>query len=179
MSSTVSVIVAIALLAVLLIGITASRYAIKNNFMRTRLVMSAFFAYIVLTLSISFWAYSSLTLPFAIPGLLLGMLLGYFIGVRTERQKLTMQGIERYIERFAHIEPEDVKNLSWWTVVNYYSIMGALVLINLVGFTNVILRGSPLFIIITSTLGAVLIGSILPYLAHLWSFRFTRLDGQG
>ena len=106
---------------------------------------------------------------------MLGMLLGYFIGVRTERQKIMMQGIERYMERFARIENSDIKKMTWWSFVNFYSVMCGLVLINLVGFTNVILRGSPLFIIITTSVGAALIGSILPYLAHLWTLPLARL----
>lgn len=136
--------------------------------------MSALFLFIVLTLSISFWPSAPITLPYTIPALLIGMGLGYFIGVRTERQKLMMNGIEHYMERFAHIEESDVKNLTWWSIINFYSIMCGLILINLVGFTNVILRGSPTFVIVTSVVGALLIGSILPYLAHLWTFPSAR-----
>jgi hypothetical protein len=99
--------------------------------------------------------------------------LGYAIGVRTEQQKLMMQGIENYMERFAIIEHADIKNLSWWSVVNFYSIMSGLILINLVGFTNIILKGNTSFIILTSVVGAALIGSIVPYLAHLWTLPLT------
>ncbi len=173
-----SVIIVIALLALFLISITVFKYAIKNAFMRTRLIMSALFAFIVLTLTISFWDDADITLPFTIPALAIGMLLGYLIGVRTERQKIVTHGIEHYMEHFAHIEPEDVQRLTWWSVVNYYSIMASLVLINLVGFTNVILSGSPAFIVVTSTVGALLIGSILPYLAHLWTVRLTQPQSQ-
>ena len=173
MSNSASIVVVIALLAVFLIGITIAKYAIHNNFMRTRLTMSALFLFITLTLTISFWPSAPSTLPFTIPAALLGMILGYVIGVHTERQKLMVQGIENYMENFARIAPEDVKRLNWWSIVNYYSIMCGLVLINLVGFTNIILKGSPTFVIITSVVGALLIGSIVPYLAHLWTFQFT------
>lgn len=168
-----SIIIVIALLAVFLIGITIVKYAVHDNFMRTRLQMTALFSFIVLTLSISFWPFAALTLPYSIPALLVGILLGYFIGVHTERQKLMMHGFERYMERFARIEHSDVKNLTWWSIINFYSIMCGLILINLVGFTNVILQGSPTFIIVTSAVGAAFVGSILPYLAHLWSFQLT------
>jgi cytochrome bd-type quinol oxidase subunit 2 len=167
------IIIVIALLALFLIAMTIFKYAIHDNFMRTRLTMSALFVFIVATLSISFWPSAMMTLPFTIPAFILGTALGYFIGVRTERQKLTMNGVEHYVEHFAHIDPADVKNLTWWTIVNYYSIMCALVLINLVGFTNVILKGSPIFIVVSSVVGAALIGSILPYLAHLWTIPMT------
>jgi hypothetical protein len=173
-SATSSITIVIALLALFLISISVAKYAMRNKFARTRFTMSALFLFIVLTLSISFWPWAPLTLPYTIPFFILGMLLGYFIGVRTERQKLTTHGIEHYMERFAHIEHSDVRNLTWWSIINFYSITAALVLINLVGFTNVILAGSPLFIIITSVVGAALIGSILPYLAHLWTIPFKR-----
>jgi hypothetical protein len=170
-----SIIIVIALLALFLIGITIVKYAVANAFMRTRLQMSALFFFIMLTLTISFWPYAALTLPFTIPMFFVGVLLGYAVGVHTERQKLMANGLEHYLEHFARIDPEDVKKLSWWTIVNFYSVMCGLVLINLVGFTNVILHGSPLFVIVTSSVGAALIGSILPYLAHLWSIP---LSGQ-
>jgi hypothetical protein len=166
-----SIIVVIALLALFLISITVAKYAMRNAFARTRFIMSALFAFIVLTLTISFWSSAMGTLPYAVPALCVGIILGYAIGVRTERQKITMNGLEHYMEHFAHIEATDLRKLTWWTLVNFYSVMCGLVLINLVGFTNVILRGSPLFINITSVVGALLIGSILPYLAHLWSIR--------
>jgi hypothetical protein len=175
MNGVPALIAVIALSALFLISIPVFKYAIRDNFIRTRFIMSALFIFIVLTLSISFWPSARVTLPFAIPALLAGIALGYLIGVRTERQKLTMHGVEHYMEHFAHIEIQDVKSLTWWSVVNYYSIMSALVLINLVGFTNVILRGSPLFVIVTSVVGAALIGSILPYLVHLWMLSRSKL----
>jgi hypothetical protein len=163
------IIFAIALLALFLISVAVLKYAVQDTFMRTRLLMTALFFFIVLTLTISFWRSVALTLPYTLPAFILGILLGYFIGVHTERQKIMTQGMEHYMEHFAHIKHADLKNLTWWSIVNYYSIMGALILINLVGFTNVILDGSPAFVIITSVVGASLIGSILPYLAHLWT----------
>lgn len=171
--NTFLITIAIALLALFLITITIAKYVMSNKFTRTRFIMSELFIFIVLILSISFWPSVGITLPFTIPALIVGMLLGYFIGVRTEQQKLMMQGLERYMEHFAHIEHSDVEKLTWWTFINFYSVMCALVLINLIGFTNIILSGSPLFIIITSSVGAALIGSILPYLAHLWTFPLT------
>jgi cytochrome bd-type quinol oxidase subunit 2 len=49
------IIIVIALLALFLIAMTIFKYAIHDNFMRTRLTMSALFVFIVATLSISFW----------------------------------------------------------------------------------------------------------------------------
>lgn len=169
-----AVIFLIALLALFLIGITVVKYAIVDTFVRTRLTMSALFCFIVATLSIAFWPSAPITLPFTVPAFGVGMLLGYFIGVRTARQKLMMQGAEHYMEHFAHIDPEDLKHLTWWSIINFYSIMCGLVLINLIGFTNIILRGSPAFIILTSSVGALFVGSIVPYLAHLWTVPLMR-----
>lgn len=163
----------IALLAAFLISIAAFKYAIEDNFLRTRLVMSALFIFIVSTLTISFWPYAGLTFNYSFPALLIGIILGQIIGVRTEQQKIIEEGVERYAEHFAHIRKEDVKKLTWWSVINYYSISCGLILINLVGFTNIILHGSERFIIATSIVGALFVGSIIPYLVHLWSLSFT------
>lgn len=163
----------IALLAAFLISIAAFKYAIEDNFLRTRLVMSALFIFIVSTLTISFWPYAGLTFNYSFPALLIGIILGQIIGVRTEQQKIIEEGVERYAEHFAHIRKEDVKKLTWWSVINYYSISCGLILINLIGFTNIILHGSENFIIATSVVGALFTGSIIPYLIHLWSLSFT------
>ena len=167
-----TVILLVALLALLLISITVIKYAVKSKFAETRLMMTALFVFIVVTLTLAFSSSVGMTLPFTIPALFLGMLPGYFAGVRTERQKITTQGIEYYMEHFAHIHSKDVKNMTWWSVVNFYSIVCGLILINLVGFTNIILSGSPFWTVLTSVVGAFLIGSIAPYLAHLWSVSF-------
>lgn len=173
LGSTSLITIAIALLALFFLSIAIGKFAIRNTFTRTRFMMSALFMFIVLTLSISFWPHASMTLPYAIPACALGVVLGYAIGVRTERQKLMVQGLEQYMQRFAIIEHSDFKNLNWWSFVNFYSVMSGLVLINLVGFTNIILEGEPSFVIFTSVVGAMLIGSIIPYLAHLWTFPLT------
>ncbi len=170
MHSATTIIALIAFLAFFLITITVIKYAVHNKFTETRLMMSALFFFIVITLTLAFWDSAEATLPYTVPALFVGIALGYAIGVRTERQKIMTHGIEHYMEHFAHIHSKDVKNLTWWSVVNFYSIMCGLILINLVGFTNVILKGSFWWTIATSVVGALLIGSILPYLAHLWTF---------
>jgi cytochrome bd-type quinol oxidase subunit 2 len=161
----------IAILAAFLISLAVAKYTIKDNFVRTRLIMSALFLFITTTLSISFWPYALLTFNYSFPSFLIGIILGQIIGVRTEQQKIVEHGIERYAERFARVSAEDVKKLTWWSIINFYSIMCGLVLINLIGFTNIILHGSPAFIIATSMVGALFVGSIVPYLIHLWTVR--------
>jgi hypothetical protein len=49
--------------------------------------------------------------------------------------------------------------------------MSALALINLVGLTTVILHNLKPMALLTSAFGAFLIGSIVPYLIHLWSIK--------
>lgn len=166
-----SIIIVIALLAVFLIFVAGLKYVVAGNFARTRLMMSSFFIFIVLTLSISFWPFAAATLPYSAPAALLGMLLGYALGVRTEKQKLRMQGIRHYMEHFAHIHFSDVTSLTWWSFINFYSVMGGLVLINLVGASNVLFSGGKLWVILTSAFGAFLLGTIVPYLVYLWNIK--------
>lgn len=169
-----SITVAVVVLTVFLTFITALKYAVENNFVRTRLIMSAFFLFIIATLSISFWRYTLVTLPYTIPASLLGASLGYFLGVRTEQAKLRERGLAYYKKHFAHIHMSDVQELNWWSVINFYSVMGALALINLVGLSTVIYHGSKNLAIGTSSVGAFLLGTIAPYLAYLWSIKATK-----
>src|SRR4051812_14295443 len=125
-----SITLVIVFLTVFLVFNTALKYAIEDEFRRTRLMMTAFFVFIIATLTISFWQYTWDTLPFTVPATLLGIAAGYLIGVRTEKQKLRMEGLRYYMAHFAHIHPGDFEHLTWWTVVNFYSVMGGLILIN-------------------------------------------------
>ncbi len=163
-----TIILELTLLTVFLTFITGLKYVIPDNFMRTRVIMTSFFLFIVSTLTISFWQFTWATLPFTVPAALVGMIVGYFVGVRTERKKLETHGIEHYMEHFAHIHLHDVVSLNWWSLINFYSVIGGLLLINLVGLSTVIFGGE-IWAIVTSTIGAFLLGSILPYLYHLWS----------
>lgn len=173
------IIIDLALLAVFLISITASRYSAQDNFARTRFIMSALFVYIVASLTVSFWRVSLATLPFVIPAFLVGALIGHVAGVRTERQKLLVNGIEHYMAHFARINRKDLKTFTWWSFINYYSVTCALVLINLIGLSTVLMHGSELLAIETSVVGAALIGSILPYLVHLWRLPRVRRSKRG
>ena len=164
-----SVILVVATLTVFLSLTVGLRYAIHDSFTRTRLGMTAFFCFIVATLTLSFWEYALMTLPYTIPSAIVGAIIGYVLGVRTEQMKLAAQGLQHYMEHFAHIHLYDIKSLTWWSFVNFYTVMGALLLINLVGLSNVIYRGAELGAIVTSMFGAFLIGTIVPYLIHLWS----------
>jgi len=91
--------------------------------------------------------------------------------VRTAEEKLHAQGLRYYMKHFAHIHAFDLQNLTWWSVINFYTVMGGLLMINLVGLSNVIFDGAEGWAIATSAVGAFLIGTIIPYLFHLWSIR--------
>ena len=171
----VSIPIVIAVLTIFLTYTVGLTYTIRSNFVRTRLIMTSFFFFIVITLSISFWNFALATLPYTIPAACIGALIGYFLGVQTERNKLDAQGLELYMEHFAHIHIRDVRALNWWSLINFYSVMGGLALINLVGLSNVIFHGSEFGAIATSVVGAFLIGTIVPYLMHLWSIQPTRM----
>lgn len=164
----VSILLAIALLTLFLSYLVVLKYNVPSNFNRTRLGMTSFFFFIVITLTLSFWHFTLATLPYTIPAFIVGGFLGYLVGVRGAEDRLKAEGIAHYREHFAHVHIRGLTNLTWWSVVNFYSVAGALVLINLVGFSTVIVR-SELLAIATSSVGALLLGTIAPYLYHLWS----------
>ena len=171
MEHPLSIVLEIALLTVFLCLVAGMQYAVPNNFSRTRLIMSAFFVFIVLTLSISFWQFAFATFPFTIPAALLGVIAGYYFGVRAAEYRLRAKGVEHYMEHFAHVHVEDLRSLTWWSFVNFYTIAGRLLLINLVGLSSVIFRGAENWAISTSVVGAFLLGTLVPYLLHLWSIQ--------
>jgi hypothetical protein len=166
-----SITLVIALLTLFLCFVAGLKYVLLSNFMRTRLIMTSFFLFIVATLTISFWEYRIASLPYTIPAALIGLLLGYLLGVRTAQQKLRTSGMEHYMEHFAHVHAHDVAALNWWSIINFYTVMGGLLLINLVGLSTVIFGGDAQSAIRTSMVGAFLLGTIVPYLAHLWSIK--------
>jgi hypothetical protein len=165
----VSITVNVAVLAIFLVFITSLKYSGWNYFSRTRAMMTAFFFFIMATLTISFLPFAMDTFPYSAPAFVAGLLVGYLFGVTTEQQKLRAQGVQYYMQHFAHIHVEDIKQLTWWSIINFYSVMGGLLLINLVGLSTVIFHGSETWAILTSVAGAFLLGTIVPYLIHLWS----------
>jgi len=166
-----SITITIALLTVFLCFFVGLKYATISSFTRMRLMMTSFFFFIVATLTISFWQFTLDTIPFTAPAFIIGALMGYIVGVRAAEHRLRTEGIAHYMEHFAHVHVTEFKKLTWWSVINFYSVMGALILINLVGFTTVILQQNKSFAILTSAVGAFLLGTIAPYLVHLWSIR--------
>lgn len=166
-----TMILAIAALAAFFVLITALKYAISDPFSRTRLIMTAFFCFIVATLTMSFWRYTVDSLPYAVPSLVLGLMAGYVLGVREAQRKMMESGLEWYREHFAHVHLADMRSLTWWSVINFYTVMGALAIINLVGLSNVIFKERESLAMATCAVGAFLLGTIAPYLLHLWSVK--------
>src|SRR6185312_10799789 len=113
-----SITLTIALLTVFLCFIVAINYAVPDNFRRTRLSMTSFFFFIVVTLTISFWQYTLATLPFTVPAFAVGALIGYVIGVRTAEKRLNAEGTAHYMEHFMHIHTRELKKLTWWSLIN-------------------------------------------------------------
>jgi len=171
---SVAIPLTVAALAAFLIFITALKYAVADDFRRIRLIMTAFFLFVIATLTLSFWPWALATLPYSIPAALVGIAVGYFVGARAAQERLMLEGLEQYMEHFAHVHLADMASLKWWSVINFYTVMGALLLINLVGLSNIIMGGSAGGAIATSAVGAFLLGTLLPYLAHLWSIRVPR-----
>lgn len=170
-SLSLVIVAAIAILTVFLSVITALKYAISNKFVRTRLSMTLFFCFIVATLTLSFWPYALASLVFTVPAVLLGAAVGHIVGVRAAKERLMLEGMEQYVEHFAHVHITDVAKMQWWSLINFYSIAGALLLINFVGLSTVIYKDSEALVMATCVFGAFLIGSVVPYLIHLWSIK--------
>lgn len=166
-----SITAVVATLAVFLFFTGAIQYGVPDNFYRARLLMTAFFCFIVFTLTVSFFPYAFDTLPYAAPAAIIGMSLGYWLGVKTEQQKRDAQGLEHYLRHFGHIHTRDLKSLTWWSIINFYSVGGGLILVNFVGLSNVIFHGAVGWAIATSAVGAFLLGTIFPYLVYLWTLR--------
>lgn len=164
-----SIIATIAALTVFLSLVVVFKYAVSDKFTRMRLVMSAFFCFIVTTLTVSYWPFFFATLPYTVPAGTVGVLVGWLIGVRAAQARLAAEGAAHYLKHFTHIHLQDVAEGNWWAVINFYSVMSALILINLVGLTTVIFHNLKPMTLATSAFGAFLIGSIIPYLIHLWS----------
>lgn len=169
-----SIILTVAILTAFFIFLIAAKFAIEDDFRRTRLVMSAFFLFIVITLTVCFKEFFFATLPFTIPAGLAGVIAGFIIGVPAAEDRLKKEGLSRYRQDFAQIETKGVKGFAWWSVLNFYTVMSALVLINLIGLTTVLLHNLKPMALVTSAFGAFLIGSIVPYLYHLWTLKKTR-----
>jgi len=170
-NSLLAITAVIALLTIFLVVSNSFKYMALSNFSRTRLTMTMFFFYIVLTLTIAFGDYAYATLPYAVPAFCVGIVAGYLFGVKAAEQKLRAQGMEHYLEHFAHVHLTDVTTFSWWSVINFYTVMGALLLINLVGLSRVIFATASYTVVRTSAVGALLLGTIVPYLLHLWSIK--------
>jgi len=168
-SLVLSTTTAIAALAAFTIFVSALRYAVSDSFARTRLSMTAFFCFIVVTLTMAFWRYTFDSLPFVAPAFALGLIVGHFVGVKKAQERLMLEGFEHYLEHFAHVDIFDARSLRWWPLINFYSIAGALILINFVGLSNVIFAGRESWALAACAVGAFLLGTIAPYLIHLWA----------
>jgi hypothetical protein len=172
-----SITITIAVLTVFLAFVTAVKYAVENDFIRMRLIMTAFFIFIVTTLTVCYYPFFFATLPYTIPAGLVGILAGYLVGVRSAEERIKAEGLRHYMRHFAHVDIGE-EGFHWWTLLNFYTVIGALVLINFVGLTTVILHNLKPMALGTSALGAFLIGSTLPYLIHLWRIKATQTKSK-
>jgi hypothetical protein len=165
-----SIILTIAVLTVFLMFVTGLKYASLSRFSHTRLMMTAFFLFIVATLTVSFWEYAFVTLPFSVPSFFAGIFIGWGLGVTAAKKRLEKEGVA-YLEHFAHIPPHELHKLTWWSLVNFYTVMGALLLINFVGLSTVIFHEARNWVVLTSGVGAFLLGTLVPYLIHVWTIK--------
>ncbi|MDE2071669.1 MAG: hypothetical protein KGI70_02995 [Patescibacteria group bacterium] len=161
---------ALGALTAFLVFVAASQYAVHSTFARTRLVMTCFFFYVVATLTISFWPYAFVSAPYSIAAFAAGLLIGHLVAVREAQRRLMALGLEHYLEHSIHVRFKDLEDLRWWALINFYSVGAALVLINFIGLSTVLAPTTPL-VLVTCAVGAFLVGTLVPYLVHLWSLR--------
>ena len=173
--NTITIILVLAALVVFLSLLMVFKYAIADNFTRMRFIMTSFLVFIVTTLSISFWHYALYSLWFTLPAFGLGLALGYGFGVKAAERRLATNGVRHYIEHFHRISKTDLKALNWWSLVNFYSIMGGLVIMNMVGLSVFLFPGFETIALATTVIGAFLIGTLVPYIVHLWSVDHERV----
>jgi hypothetical protein len=166
-----SIILTLAVLTAFFIFIVFAKFAVEDDFKRTRLVMTAFFFFIVATLTICFREYFVATLPYTVPAGLIGVVIGFFVGVPAAESRLKKEGLARYRQDFSELEASGVRGFKWWSIINFYTVLTTLALINLVGLTTVLLHNLEPMALATSAFGAFLIGTIFPYLYHLWSIK--------
>jgi hypothetical protein len=165
-----SIILTIAILTLFLMFVTGLKYARLSHFSHTRLMMTAFFFFIIATLSVSYWDFAFITFPYSIPAALMGIVVGWLLGARAAKERMRLEG-PHYLEHFAHVHLHELKKLTWWSFFNYYTVMAALLLINCVGLTTVIFNEARNWVILTSVVGAFLLGTLVPYLIHVWTIR--------
>lgn len=166
----ISIVLTIAVLTVFLMFVTGLTYSGLDHFRRTRLMMTGLFLFIVATLTISFYEFVLLTLPYTIPACLGGIAIGALVGVRAAKERLEKEGAA-YLEHFAHIPAHELRKLTWWSVVNYYTVISALLLINFVGLATVIFHEARTWVLTASAVGAFLLGTLVPYLIHVWTIK--------
>lgn len=165
-----SIVLTIVILTVFLMFVTGLKYASLPRFLHTRLMMTAFFLFIVATITVSFWEYALMTLPYSAPAFVAGIIAGAVLGVRAAQERLEKEGAA-YLEHFANIHPHELRKLTWWTLVNFYTVMSALLLINFIGLSTVIFHEARNWVLLTSAVGAFLLGTIVPYLIHVWTIK--------
>jgi len=173
-TNIITVMTALAALVIFLSLITILKYAIRGNFTRTRIIMTALLAFLVITGVLAFGRYLIASLSFTVPAFLVGILLGERAGVRAAQRKIATHGIQHYMEHYAHSSKEELKALTWWSIVNFYAIMCALIMMNLIGLSRIIFDGHRGLAIAVVAFGAFLIGTILPYIIHLWRVHYER-----
>ncbi len=173
MALPVSITLTIVVLTVFLMFVTGLKYAVRSHVLQTKLIMTSFFFFIVCTLTISFWQYALDTLPYSIPAALMGAAVGHLVGVRAAEERMRKEGLAHYMEHFAHVHLREMGTVTWWSLINFYTVMGALALINFVGLSTVLFDEARSWALITSAIGAFLLGTIAPYLIHVWTIGAT------
>lgn len=171
-TNIIAVMTALAALVIFLCLVVVLKYAIKGNFTRTRIILTLLLGFLVAVVLLAFWQHIAASATTMLTAFLLGVLIGERGGVRPAQRKIATEGVRYYMEEFVHTSKEELKAFTWWSIVNFYAIMCALIMMNLVGLSRILFDGNMYLATGVVAFGAFLIGVTLPYVIHLWRVRY-------
>lgn len=171
-TNIIAVVTALAALVIFLCLVTVLKYAIRGNFTRTRIIMTALLFFLVAVVLLAFGPYITESATTMFTAFLLGLFIGERAGVRPAQRKIATDGVQHYIEHYVTDNKDEIKTLTWWSIVNFYAILCALIMMNLIGLSRILFEGHTTIAIGVVAFGAFLIGTILPYIIHLWRVRY-------
>jgi hypothetical protein len=171
-TNIIAVVTALAALVIFLCLVTVLKYAIRGNFTRTRVILTLLLVFLVAVVLLAFWQYIAASATTMFTTFLLGILVGERAGVRPAQRKIAIDGVQHYMEHYITSNKDEIKTLTWWGLVNFYAIMCALIMMNLIGLSRILFEGNRELAIAVVALGTFLIGTIVPYIIHLWRVHY-------
>jgi hypothetical protein len=171
-TNVIPVMTALAALVIFLCLVVVLKYAIRGNFTRTRIILTLLLCFLVSVVLLAFWNHIAASATTMLTTFLFGVLIGERGGVRPAQRKIATEGVRYYMEEFVHSSREELKAFTWWGIVNFYAIMCALIMMNLVGLSRIFFEENGHLATVVVGFGTFLIGVTLPYVIHLWRVHY-------